>query len=487
VATATPPTPGETIATPEPTPADVSNGSTRSNALAAEAPALTPPASAATPQPTATAEPPLTPVARPGDAQDLVPTQKSQKLMERVQEFRARHEKWEMAAFFLVGFLYDVLTLSRVDDTLTMVQQFAYLGVLASLLMLEQRYPVGTEPPKVLAKVWRWREDAIHFFYGSLLSTFMLFFFKSASGIVAVLFLSSIFALLVANELPRFRQLGPVIRVALFSMCLSMYLSYVLPVVIGRLNFWIFLLAQVLAGGVVYGMMRLLLRWKLLDMKAAIRQIAVPGFGVLVALLLLYVAKVIPPVPLAVTFSGIYHQVKRVDGVPGGTEYHLSHERSWWRFWHKGDQYFRVRPGDKVNYFVSVFAPKGFSRFRVFVTWYYDDPRKGWRQYHRMPLPARSTGAEVGYRTYANLTNPPEGDWTAVLETEDGHEINQLSFTVEKDERTEERQFQVFVHQHASAQNKAAEPQKAAPAPEAKPAPAPAPTVAPTAPASATP
>jgi hypothetical protein len=113
-----------------------------------------------------------------------------------------------------------------------------------------------------------------------------------------------------------------------------------------------------------------------------------------------------------------------------------------------------VRPGDKVNYFVSVFAPKGFSQYKVFVTWEYDHPQKGWYQYYRMPLPARSTGAEVGYRTFANLTDPPPGDWLAVLETEDGHEINRLSFTVEKDERTEERTFEVFVHQHASAAQK---------------------------------
>ena len=467
MATATPPTPGETTVTPEPAQGDVSNGSTpaAANALAAEPPALTAPA----PAPAAAPEPALTPLARPADPQGSIPTEKSQKLMDRVQEFRARHEKWEMAGFFFVGFLYDVLTLSRVDDGLTMVQQFVYLCVLASLLLLEQRYPVGAEPPKVLAKVWRWREDAIHFFYGSLLSTFMLFFFKSASGLVAVLFLASMFALLIANELPRFRQLGPVIRVGLFSLCVSMYLSYVLPVAIGRLNFWIFLLAQVLAGGVVYGMMWLLRRWNLLDAKAVIRQIAIPGFGVLAALLLLYLVRVIPPVPLAVTFSGIYHKVERVRAVPGGVEYHLHHERAWWKFWHKGDQDFLVRPGDKVNYFVSIFAPKGFSGYKVYVTWHYDDPKKGWRQFYRMPLPARSSGTEVGYRTYANLTDPPEGDWLATLETEDGHEINRVSFSVEKDTRTEERKFEVFVHRHAGAEKKLAEAaKKTAEAPQQK-------------------
>jgi hypothetical protein len=446
VATATPPPADDTAAPPEPTPASPANGA--SNELAA-APALTAPA------------------ARPADPEDATPTAKSKALMERVNEFRARHEKWEIAAFFFVGFVYDVVTLDRIDDRFTMVQQFVYLGVLASLLMLEQRYPEGVEPPRVLAKVWRWREDAIHFFYGSLLSSFMLFFFKSASGVVALVFLATIFGLLVANELPRFRRLGPVVRVALFSLCVSMYFAYVLPVVFGRLNVWIFLLAMVLAGGVVFGFMWLLRRWSILDQRTALRQIALPGFGVLAALLLLYVARVIPPVPLAVTFSGIYHDVKRVNG-PDGVEFHLYHERPWWKPWQKGDQDFRVRPGDKVNYFVSVFAPAGFSNYKVYVNWYYDDPQKGWRQYFRKDLGARSTGADVGYRTYANLTNPPPGDWIAVLETEDGHEINRLAFTVEKDARTEERNFEVFVHKHKSTRKAPAEKTPAAPAPAAK-------------------
>ncbi|WP_232293358.1 DUF2914 domain-containing protein [Stigmatella aurantiaca] len=428
MATATPPPPGETTDAPEASP--VSVPSSPPNALN-----------------THSARAPSVPGVPLGDAEDAIPTAKTQTLLERVQSFRARNEKWEMAAFFFVGFAYDVLTLGRIDDTLSMVQQLVYLGVLASLLMLEQRYPEGVEPPKVLAKVWRWREDAIHFFYGSLLSSFTLFFFKSASGLVALLFLVVMFGLLVANELPRFRQLGPVVRMTLFSLCVSMYLAYVLPVLTGRLNVWIFLLALVLAAGVIYGMMRLLRRWGLMEGKALFRQVALPGFGLQVALLVLYLLRVLPPVPLSVTFSGVYHEVKRVNG-PEGVEYHLSHQRPWWKFWQKGDQSFRVRAGDKVNYFVSVFAPAGFHDYSVYVQWYFDDPQKGWRSFFRKALNARGTGAEAGFRTYANLTNPAPGDWLAVLETEDGHEINRLSFSVEKDEGTDPRQFEVFVHKH---------------------------------------
>ncbi|MCI0569251.1 MAG: DUF2914 domain-containing protein, partial [Myxococcaceae bacterium] len=87
-----------------------------------------------------------------------------------------------MVFFLLAGFLFDVLTLSRIDDWATLVQQGAYLGLLGALLTLEQRYALKlSEPRGWWAKVWRFGEDAIHFLFGSLLSSFALFYFKSAS------------------------------------------------------------------------------------------------------------------------------------------------------------------------------------------------------------------------------------------------------------------------------------------------------------------
>jgi len=440
VATATPPTPGDTTGTPEPTSATLSEGSAEgsSNVLAAA------------------------PGVKPADPEDSTPTAKTGSVMERVQEWRQRNEMVEIAAFFFIGFVYDVVTLSRIDDTLTMVQQFVYLGVLATLMLLEQRHPEGVEPPKVLSKVWRWREDAIHFFFGSLLSSYTLFFFKSASGLTAFVFLVTMFGLMVANELPFFRKLGPVIRVALFSLCVSMYLAYVLPVIIGKANFWIFLLAQVLAGGAVYGVMRVLQKWNILDYVQAIKQIAIPGFGVQVVLLFFFLVRVLPPVPLAVQFSGIYHGVEK-----RGSAYHLSHEPKWWKPWQKGDQDFVARAGDKAYYFFSIFAPKGFDWYRVNVQWYYDHPDKGWTRMSTVPLTIRNKGIERGYRSFAYTSNPKPGDWRVQVETEDGHEISRLSFTVEQDTRTEPRQFELFVHDPDKKPDKPGV--KAADKPEAAP------------------
>jgi hypothetical protein len=377
------------------------------------------------------------------DPDDLVDTAKTPTLMDKVQEFRTRHEKWEMALFFFGGFLYDIVSLSRIDDTLTLVQSFGYLLILTSLLLLEQRFPEGTEPPKFLTKVWRWREDAVHFFFGSLLSVFMLLLFKATSGFTPYLFVVGLFALLVANELPRFRQVGPVIRVVLLSLCITLYFACLLPVLLGRMGFWVFLLAVALGSASVFGLMRLIERWRP-DVEFLVRNVAIPGFGVQGALLVLYLVGVIPPLPVNVQYAGIYHEVKRVS--PG--VYHLSSvdDSVWYKPWTWFGPDFQMKPGDKPYYFFRVFAPKDFKPYKVRVRWYYDHPDKGWTTGgNGFMLSVSSNGTDGGYRSFATTSNLKPGDWRVVLETEDGHEIHRMNFSVGPDERPEPRQYKVEV------------------------------------------
>ncbi|NOK05953.1 MULTISPECIES: DUF2914 domain-containing protein [unclassified Myxococcus] len=377
------------------------------------------------------------------DPDDLVDTTKTPTLMDKVHQFRARHEKWEMAVFFFGGFIYDVLTISRIDDTLTLAQNFGYLLVLTGLLLLEQRYPDGVEPPKFLQKVWRWREDGIHFLFGSLLSAFMLLLFKSTSGALPYLFVVGLFALLAANELPLFRKLGPIMRMVLLSLCVTMYFVCLLPVVLGRMGFWVFLLAVAVGCASIFGVMRLIRRWRP-DNRYLLRNVAIPGFGVQAALLGLYLVGVIPPLPVAVQFAGIYHQVERVS--PG--VYHLSSVDSgaWYKPWTWGGPDFLMQPGDKPYYFFRIFAPKHFQSYKVRVRWYFDDPQKGWTTYgNGFMATVSSNGTDGGYRFYATTSNLKPGKWRVVLETEDGHEIHRLNFTAGPDANPGPRVFDIAV------------------------------------------
>ena len=373
-----------------------------------------------------------------GNGQPL-PTTKAAALIARLQDLRARYPKWEMALFFFGGFVYDVLSQSRIDDRMTLAQSFLYLLILSGLLLLEQRFPQGTEPPKVLARVWRWREECVHFLFGSLLSVFMLLLFKSTSGVMPYLFIASLFALLVANELPRFRAAGPVVRVVLLSLCVTMYLTCLLPVLIGRMGFWVFLLAVALGSGSVYGLMRLVQRWNP-DVRFLVRNFAIPGFGVQAALLTLYLMGVIPPLPVNVQFAGVYHDVKRIS--PEVYQLSSVDDLVWYSpaTWFGPD--FLARPGDKPYYFFRIFAPKGFAPYKVRVRWYHDHPDQGWTTTGNGFLTTvSSNGTDGGYRYFATTSNLKPGHWRVVLETEAGHEIHRLSFSVGLDERSEPREF----------------------------------------------
>ena len=180
----------------------------------------------------------------------------------RLQAFRQRHVMAEIAVFFAAGFLFDILTLSRIDDLFALVQQGLYLVLLGGLMSLDERYRAGVAvPPRWLAKAWPFSEDAIHFLFGSLLSSFTLFYLKSSSGFSAVLFLSVLCALLVANELPRFRERGPVVRSVLLSLYLPSYIALLLPVILGFISTWLFVTAVLLSSAGMYGLVRMLIRW----------------------------------------------------------------------------------------------------------------------------------------------------------------------------------------------------------------------------------
>jgi hypothetical protein len=368
--------------------------------------------------------------------------------LEKVQAFRERHARAEMATFFGAGFLFDVATLSRIDDSVTIVQQGAYLLVLCTLVALEQRRHLVGELPGLLGKAMKFSEDGIHFFLGSLMSSFTLFYFKSASGVTSLLFILLVFGALVANELPRFRKLGPVVRFAMLSFCLLSYFAYVIPVLMGSVRPWMFVTAAVLSVGMMGALFELLRRWSP-EKGPLLRRAVLPGLSVQVVLVALYFLKVIPPVPLALTFIGIYHGVEQpLRGAPGfvtAGKYRLIHERPWYRFWHNGDQVFHARSGDQIWCFMSIFAPNKFKD-RINVHWHRYNEQKGeWVLWEKRPLPLGSGGEmrEAGWRTFRSKANYQPGDWKAEITTEDGRTIGSIKFAVLQDTRTEPRVFRM--------------------------------------------
>ncbi|MCB4755942.1 MAG: DUF2914 domain-containing protein [Elusimicrobia bacterium] len=346
----------------------------------------------------------------------------------RLAAAASKASRYRNLLFFVGGFLFDAVTLVRIDSTLDLIIQSAYLLGITSLVLLQTRHDTGLfQPTGWMEKAWHYESEAIHFFYGGLLSAYTIFYFKSTTFSKSFIFLLLIIALMVANEMPQVRRLGSSMRLGLYVFCLISYLNYLYPVVIGRMGDWIFALAWVtsliLAGAVVYW----LARWKG-NTKRMRFQLGWPPAAVLILVAVFYFYRWIPPVPLSLQYGGIYHNVQAEDG-----RYRLTYQRPpWVRFWRKDDRLFLSRRGDRLFCFVRIFAPTRFSH-QVYLRWVWRSPTSGrWMMTDRVPLLIKG-GRGRGFRGFAVKDQFQVGRWKIDVETEDGRVLGFVPFTVRTD------------------------------------------------------
>jgi len=373
--------------------------------------------------------------------------------LKRLRLYAARNEHRLSVTFFIAGFLFDILTLGRIDSWFTIGQQAIYLLVISLILvqMLLAEAPAtaaaaapaaapvaapsaapaaaflaGPTPAPASAgsRLQRWyleyRNPAIHFLLGALLSAYTLFFFKSSSLLVSFGFMGVLVALLVANESARFKALGLPFKFALLGLCYLAFVAYVVPVLIGQTGLAVFLLSM-MVGCVPLAAVAFLV------LPQAKRKILVPLGCVLFLFLTFYLFRIIPPVPLSIPFMGVYHGVERTDA-----GYRLTHERPFWRIWHNGDQRFRAQAGDKVHIYFRVFSPSRFSD-QVLMRWYRYERKAGAEDRALQDtIPIKIVGGrEEGFRGYGVKTNYQTGTWKVQVETTDGREIGRIYFSVE--------------------------------------------------------
>ena len=360
------------------------------------------------------------------------------RLADRAKAFYEKHEPACTVAFFIAGFLFDTLAVGRIDKLHNIIHQALYLFLCALFTSFELREQHGAfVPPERLKSAWRYHEGATHFMLGTLLNIYTLFFFKSASMGMSLLFLILLAGLLAVNELKPFESSGTLLRMTLFSLCLVSYFTYLVPTLIGHIGALPFL-GSIAAASAIVGLLAWRLRARLPgNEKTVSRHVVYPFAAVATAFMILYFAKIIPPVPLSLSEIGVYHSVTRdADG------FALESTRPRWRFWERGDQTFLARPGDAVYCWVSVFSPTRFKE-RLSVRWLYDDPKDGWGDQDTIPLDIVG-GRDGGWRGFTAKAKHKPGRWSVRVTTSDGRELGRIKLTIVPDETTQPRSVQTF-------------------------------------------
>ncbi|TNF05569.1 MAG: DUF2914 domain-containing protein [Deltaproteobacteria bacterium] len=332
-----------------------------------------------------------------------------------------RNKRFLPATFFLAGFLFDILTLGRIDDLSNIIMQVLYLGAALATLTIELKNLHKSETQvRPLQLFYQYHDEIYHFLVGGLLSIYTLFFFKSASALSSLIFLLFMFSVLIINEFDSIKKSGKTFRMILFFICLTCFSFLITPLMLGHVGFLVFFLSLVLSA--ILSALIIWL-WSKDNGHNLKKMIMIPS-SILGIFTLLYLVKLIPPIPMALEKIGIYHKVDKEYPV-----YYLHHQKPWWKFWHSGDQDFLAGNDDKVYVFARIFSPGGFKD-QVYLNWQVYQEGE-WKSSDRIPMTITG-GREKGFRGYAFKSNYVPGEWRVLVETKGGREIGRISFDIEK-------------------------------------------------------
>jgi hypothetical protein len=335
-----------------------------------------------------------------------------------------RYEKYAPLAAFIVGFLWDTLTLTRIDRLSDNLILLGYTLVAGLLIAVLGRIEHGHMTQSWLARHLNWVTIATHFFLGGLLSSYVVFYFKSAAVGKAYIFVGLLVGLMLANEFLSHRLRNLKLLCALYFFCCFAFLTFFLPVMTHLMNDVMFITSGLLSFILTSSVLGLVYAGRLRQSGQQMMEMARLPVMIFVTLVVLYFLNWVPPVPLALKEGGIYRSVKRVAG-----KYEVQYRKPpLWQFWKQDEREFEYAPGDVVYCFAAVFAPTALGE-RIVHEWQQLDGDGNWVTKDRLGYRIVG-GRDDGYRGYTLKRKITPGQWRVEVKTVEGRLLGRIPFEV---------------------------------------------------------
>jgi hypothetical protein len=145
------------------------------------------------------------------------------------------------AVGFLFGFVWDNLTLQRIDNPFDMTTFAAFIVLSGAAIVLMGR--------GVTFRFSKYLPVAVQFFFGGLFSSFVVYYVKSASSLPSLFFMVLLLAFLVGNEFVEKRLHNITLASIIYALVCFMYFNAMLPIAIHRMDGLVFCGSVLIALG----------------------------------------------------------------------------------------------------------------------------------------------------------------------------------------------------------------------------------------------
>jgi len=351
---------------------------------------------------------------------------------QELKEWYESHESPISALSLLFGFVFDSLTLQRIDalgDNLWLATNLVLVGLIIALLNRQEVLASATSgsPRQEAVESGRhfWLFNFLQFGIGNILGGFFILYFRSGTIATSWPFMLLLLAALVSNELYLKRYPRLVFQAAFFYLALFSFLIYLVPIFLHSIGRGIFLLSGVASLILFWLFAKTLRKFIGKKFRKSERPLWAAVGVIFVSVNLLYFANLIPPIPLSLKDAGIYQYLShdsRGGYVLGEEERKLTDYLSFYRT-------VRLAPGDPLYVYSAIFSPAELDT-RIIHEWQYRDEETGeWMVATRIPL-LLSGGRAEGFRTYSVKENVAAGLWRVNIETPRGQILGRLNFRV---------------------------------------------------------
>jgi hypothetical protein len=342
-----------------------------------------------------------------------------------LRDLYARFERPISSLSLVGGFVFDALTLKRVDMFWENVWVLAHLfivGICIVLINLEEHQGVDPEDP---TKAHFWLVNIMQFTFGGLLSTFLVFYFRSATLLVSWPFMLILAAAFAANERLKHHYARLVFQISLFFLSLFSFAIFIVPVMVHKIGPDIFILSGAVSLLCLWFFLIFLRRITKERFYKARKLLWLSIVGIYGGMNLLYFTNIIPPIPLSLKDAGIYHSVnKDMFG-----DYFVGYEDHGWKGVFDIYEDVHLQYGDSVYAYSAVFSPARLDTVIVYNWQHYNKDTNRWEDEGNITIPITG-GRDEGYRAYASKTYLTKGHWRVNVETERGQVIGRILFNV---------------------------------------------------------